>query len=153
MTKIWSFLKFLFVGSKLRLFLIGVLFGQAVMYPVILEWKNTPIIQGILIPAKDYDFVTPRKYEMNKVRSLYNEKIKLTVYIAPLSTIHEEYKKLSGKTDIFILGFYSYKTHDIWTIDSTDILIHEMRHIFEGGFHRSEENLKKYGEFKVFYGF
>jgi len=127
--------------------------GQWIMYPIVMQWRNTPVVHAILIPELDYDFTTPRSYPMYKIPNLKNDKKELVVNIAPLSRIHAEYEKRSGEYNSSILGFYSYEEHDIWTIDSTDILVHEMRHIFEGGFHRSAEDIEKYGKFKVFYGF
>jgi len=151
MKTIWAFLKTLLVGSKLRLFLIGILLGQGIMYPAVMQWKNTPVEYAIIVPEKDFNRTTPRQYTMKYIKNLRNEKTQLVVNVAPLYLIHEEYKNRFGEYNSNLMGFYDYQKHDIWTVDDTLILVHELRHVFEGSFHRSKDELKNKGRCKIFY--
>lgn len=154
MRKLLSFLRVLLFGNKLRVFLIGMILGQCMMYPIIVVYRDTPIITALPFEEKDYNNVMIREYVLNDVRNIENKQTVLVVHIAPISKLQEVYAERNNEeVDLYLMGFYDYKEHDIWTVDSTDILVHELRHIFEGGFHRSADEIKEKGRFKVFYVF
>jgi len=151
MIRTWLFLKNFFIGSKFRILLFGILIGQGLMYPAVHIYKNTPIEYAIIVPEKNFDRTVPRTYVMREIRNLYNEQTVLMINIAPLWLIHDEYEKRHGESNPYVLGFYDYQEHDIWTIDDTVIFAHELRHVFEGSFHRSLDEIQDKGRFKVFY--
>ncbi len=121
-------------------FLIGIILGQLVMIPYIWYWKSHPVVEAIPIPTEVFNRVTFRKYEMKDVPHRNGGKRTLTVYITSEEDVRALYKAETGEYNEALMGFYNPDKHVIITVDSTDILVHEMRHVFEGAFHRGPQN-------------
>jgi hypothetical protein len=137
---------------KLRSFLFGMLLGQALMVPWLLKYMKTPRIEALPVPTDAFN----KQYSMRKFvikdvpwdklillkqdnntpsYNLIRTKGNLVIYIEPESEVRKEFAKRYEPNDD-VVGFYDRKTHVIYCIDSVDVLIHEIRHVFEGHFHQ-----------------
>lgn len=126
--------------NKRQFFFAGILIGQILMLPYVFFWKHHPIVEAIPFSEEVYKRMETRKYVMNDVPHLDGGKRPLTVLITSIDNVRAIYKEYSGQEEPGLMGFYSPERHMIVTVDSVDILVHEMRHVFEGAFHRGPEN-------------
>lgn len=130
--------------NKRQFLFAGILLGQILMLPYVFFWKHHPIVEAIPFSEEVYKHMETRKYIMNDVPHLDGGKRPLTVIITPVENVRQIYKEYSGEEAPGLMGFYSPEKHMIVTVDSVDILIHEMRHVFEGAFHRGPENANSF---------
>jgi len=122
---------------RIRWLLFGCLLGEFLMLPTTLWLMKTPRIDAIVISEDLYQSILPHKYLIKNVRGKLTRKTKLTIIIANQEDVQREHDKRFGPLgDREILGFYDKNTHEVWTVNSPDVLAHEMRHVFEGYFHR-----------------
>jgi hypothetical protein len=117
------------------LFLLGMIVGQALMVPYVWFWKTHPVVQVIPIPDRIFDQISFRKYEMYDVPHRDGGKRTLTVYLTSEDDVRALYKNETGEYVSNLMGYYNPEKHQIISVDSTDVLVHEMRHVFEGSFH------------------
>lgn len=124
-----------------RSFFIGLLLGQLVMLPYIYMWMKHPVVQAIPIPTEIFNELPYRKYTMHDVPHRDGGKRDLTVVITSEENVHTLLAAYEGRGDYSgVLGFYNPKNHLIVTMDNVDLLVHEMRHVFEGAWHRGPQN-------------
>ncbi len=122
--------------TKFRLFLLGILFGQLMMVPTLYKLYTTPRIEGIVVSDRFIDKTVQRDFVMQNIPSRFKlPNNTLRIHIATEQKVNEEYQK-DYNDGVTVLGFYDPIYHEIWSVDSTDILVHEIRHVFEGGYHR-----------------
>ena len=143
----WKFI------TKIRAFLFGILLGQAIMLPALLKYKNYPKIEALPVPTAIFDknFKT-RTFVMHNVpwersvllaedekfkQEVRREEADLLITICTEDDVQKKFFELYKQHNDAVLGFYDRSTHHIYCMDSVDVLIHEMRHVFEGAFHRS----------------
>ena len=56
------------------------------------------------------------------------------IHIADYQTVNREYRKISGVTTP-VYGFTNFYKKEVWTVDRTETLLHEVKHILEGHYH------------------
>lgn len=138
--------------NKRLVFLVGVFVGQILMLPWLIKFIKSPRIEAIVIPDKVFNecFKTrtfiihnvPWQKEVVRFTKVGYEvetitvKGSLKIIITTEKGVQKEFVERYGRTEDGILGFYDRKKHEIVSIDQIDILIHELRHVFEGKFHR-----------------
>lgn len=126
--------------NKRIVFLLGLIVGQAAMLPYVFFWKNHPVVEAVPFPEGMFKQFVFRRYVMKDVPHLDGGKRDLTVIITNEDNVRALYQKLSGEYAPDLMGFYNPERHMIITVDSVDILVHEMRHVFEGAFHRGPQH-------------
>ena len=128
---------------KRRWFLVGIIIGQLLMTPMIIylqkniKWlKEHPATNVMVIPSSVFLHKYHRDYVIRNIPNANNSNKNLRVIITHQHIVQKEHDKRFGKSKNITLGFYDNTFHEIWTVDSTDVLTHEMRHVFEGWFHQ-----------------
>lgn len=121
---------------RLRLFLLGILLGQLVMLPYTIYLYKTPKIEALVIP--DW-YEAHKKVFTFKIKNLHNKYYlggtDLTIHIAPEAKVNMEYEgQFDDKTSVE--GFYNMETNTIWCVYDPQVLVHEIRHVTEGDYHR-----------------
>ena len=128
-----------------RALLLGVFIGQLLMLPSLIKWMKTPVIAAFPVSEAIYNEIGTTELLIKDVRT--NEVKRPTpmrIFLMPVEEVHAKYKEIYGKDEHVdsLLGFYLYdrhkKEHVIYCVSSPEIVVHEIRHAFEGGFHRSE---------------
>ncbi len=130
--------------------LVGVLIGQLIMCPAIYKLYTTPLIVYEMTDVRDKDYTTtkPITFVVKDVPSVFHKKKRdLYMHVRTQMGVVNEYKKRHGEVKYGLLGFYeplkdNPDKHEIFTVNSVSVVIHEMRHIFEAYFHRSLENIE-----------
>jgi len=135
--------------TRTRSFLFGIILGQALMIPWLIKYIKCPRIEALPVPNDVFD----KQFKIRKfiikdvpwdklillnsenVYNLIKTKGDLTIYIVPEEEVRKQFAKRYKPNDV-VVGFYDRREHVIYCIDSVDILIHELRHVFEGHFHR-----------------
>ncbi|MFQ5444103.1 MAG: hypothetical protein ACE5EK_05750, partial [Nitrospinales bacterium] len=56
------------------------------------------------------------------------------IHIADYQTVNREYHKIPGVTTP-VYGFTNFYKKEVWSVDSTETLLHEFKHILEGHYH------------------
>lgn len=56
------------------------------------------------------------------------------IHIADYQTVNREYRKIPGVT-VPVYGFTNFYTKEVWSVDRTETLMHEFKHILEGYYH------------------
>ena len=133
---------------KTTIALLGVLIGQLLMIPSLYKIYITPSIVSEFVDVQDgwWSQTDPVNIVIKDVPSVFFKgKKDLHIHIRPRRDIISEYKKIKGEDEPALLGFYDPKPknkeiHEIYTVNSMGILIHELRHPFEGYFHREALN-------------
>ena len=128
--------------------LIGMLLGQLSLMPVIYKLIVTPRIESELVDVRDDYFVTtePMNFLIGNMSSvLAKDKKYLYIHIRTQKEVVAAYKKIYGEEIYALLGFYDRMKnidglHQIYSVNSTSVLAHEIRHATEGYFHRGESN-------------
>lgn len=135
---------------RLTTFLVGILIGQLVMFPSLYRLYRTPRIESELVDVRDdyYQTTIPMDFIIKDVPSVFNKKKKyLYIHIRTQPEVVNEYERRFGKVLPGLLGFYdpmqnNSSIHEIYSVNSTSVLTHEMRHLFEGYFHQSLNDIK-----------
>jgi hypothetical protein len=125
--------------TKLRLILLSVLVGQALMLPTILKLKNSPRIEALVVPQAVYDTYTTEVFTINGVPNKWNnDNTVLRIHLVHPDLVREEYGRRYPNSEMsdVVFGFYDILEHDIWAPNDATTLIHELRHVFEGNFHQ-----------------
>ncbi len=128
-----------------RALLLGVVIGQLIMLPSIIKWMKTPVIAAFPVSESIYNEIGTTELLIKDVRT---NKVKqptpMRIFLMPISEIQAKYLEIYGKDEHVdsLLGFYLYdkekKEHVIYCANSPEIVVHEIRHAFEGAYHRSE---------------
>lgn len=130
---------------KFTYLLLGMLFGQLTLMPTVYKLYMTPRIVSELVDVRDDFYLTTEAMDfvIKDVSSVFfRGKKDLHIHIRTQPEIVLEYEKRYGENIYGLLGFYEPleddKTkHEIFSVNSTSVLTHEIRHSFEGYFHRS----------------
>ena len=118
------------------------------MMPVIYKLILTPKIVSELVDVRDDYFVTtePMNFMIRNMPSvLAKDKMYLHIHIRTQKEVEEAYKERFGKEEYGLLGFYDKMKningiHQVYSVNSTSVLTHEIRHVTEGYFHRGNSN-------------
>lgn len=122
--------------NKMRAFLFGILLGQLLMVPYVIHLVNTPRIEALVIP----DWYKAHKEVFHfQIKNIHNKYHlggnTLNIYIASEDRVNAEQQKQFGES-VEVEGFYNVTTNTIWCVYDPQVLVHELRHVFEGEFHR-----------------
>lgn len=121
---------------KFRIFLIGILVGELILYPTLYKLRKIPRIEALPIPDRVFYLTKERAFVMHGVPSLYTKKTDLDVLITTQEEVQRIYEEQTGEHNELLLGFYDPQRHAIVCIDDLDIFIHELCHVFDKEFHR-----------------
>ena len=122
--------------NKLRAFLFGILLGQLVMVPYVIHLINTPRIEALVIPDWYQAHRETFHFQIKNVHNKYHVGgDTLNIYIAPEARVNAEQEK-QFKNSVEVEGFYNVLTNTIWCVYDPQVLVHELRHVFEGEYHR-----------------
>jgi hypothetical protein len=129
--------------TKLRAFLIGIIVGQLIMFPHILRWMKFPVVAAFPVSEAIYNEIGPSEHVIKDVRTNAVKKpTPMRIVLMTVEAVQAKYKEIYGETHDSLLGFYDYdkvkREHIIYCANSPEIVIHEIRHAFEGSYHRSE---------------
>lgn len=121
-------------------FLFGVAAGVILQLPYIRWLERTPAIIAEPIPDSIYNKTTKRTYTIRNIPAIlpfvHNTNLRITV--ASSREVNEEARKrYSLSKDDELAGFYDPIEHEIWSVNDIGTLVHEVRHVFEGAFHRN----------------
>lgn len=120
-------------------FLFGVLSGVMLQLPYIHWLLRTPSIIAESVPTSVYDKTTKRKFTISNVPAWFpfqNDNLRVTV--ASFEEVNVAARQVySLSEDEELVGFYDPVEHEIWCVNSTEVLIHELRHVFEKAYHRN----------------
>lgn len=123
------------IKSVLKIFILGLVAGVLSMIPVLLEIRK-PIIEAILVPDTP-QFRTERyTVIMRNVPNYLAGKRDLVIHVAPLPEVQKKYWSEDPDDKTEVMGYYNPMTHEIWTVNDPQVILHEIRHVFEGGYHR-----------------
>lgn len=119
-----------------RAFLFGVLLGQLLMTPYIVHLIRTPRIEALVIPDAFFNYTQTIHL---KIKHLHNEYHlggdTLNIYIASEENVNLEHQK-ETKDNTRVEGFYNPLTNTIWAVYDPLVVLHEVRHVTEGNYHR-----------------
>ncbi len=129
---------------KLTIALIGVFVGQLLMLPSLYRIYITPAIVSEFVDVRDgwWNNTKPSIVILKDVPSVFfKEKKDLIIHIRSRQEVIAAYKEAYGKDNPDLLGFYNPKPknkniHEIYSVNSVGIVLHEIRHVSEGHFHR-----------------
>lgn len=129
--------QFLKQASKRLFFLVGILVGVILQLPYIHWLEKTPQIIADPISDKFYQQKDTHIYNFHLVPSIFRlgTKTNLRIVVTSYEKLNNEARRRYGE-DIELVGFYDPLTNELWCVDSTNVLLHELRHVFEGPFHR-----------------
>jgi len=123
------------MGKRLW-FLLGILTGQLLLVPYTIHLINTPRIEALVIPDWYQVHSEIFHFQIKNVHNKYHVGGNtLNIYIAPEARVNAEQEK-QFKKSVEVEGFYNVLTNTIWCIYDPQVLVHELRHVFEGEFHR-----------------
>lgn len=130
--------------TKLRTFLFGVLIGQAIMIPHIYRWMKYPVIVAFPVSNDIYNDLPPYQEHIADVITTEERRPHpMILTLMNASEVRAKYKQIYGTEEPNLLGFYLYdkglKTHFVYCVRSPEVIMHEIRHAFEGNFHRGEK--------------
>jgi len=125
----------------IRGILIGILIGQLIMVPHVIKWMRWPLIYTLPVPYLTYLQIGNREYiTKDVITKEYPEPTEMVVRIKSVNEVREDCEPVYGDCET-THGFEYYdketKRHIVTSIDDADILQHEIRHVFEGPFHRN----------------
>lgn len=67
----------------------------------------------------------------------------MLIYLMNADEVRKKYKEIYKTEEPNLLGFYLYdkesKTHIVYSVRSPEVVAHEIRHAFEGNYHRGEK--------------
>lgn len=125
-----------------RIFLIGMIFGMATMgfraYGIIQQLYNTPVI---IAEPVDNAFERYTKRQTFFIHNCPKRGKTLQIQIRTQDEVIA-FGKTFGYGVPGLLGYTDDVGNRIVCVDSMEVLIHELRHIFEGGYHRNMPTLK-----------
>lgn len=130
--------------TKLRALLIGVLIGQALMIPHIIRWMKYPVIVAFPVSDKIYESLPPYLEHIdNVITKEISKPSPMFIYLMNANEVRQRYKEVYGTEEPNLLGFYMYdskaKAHFVYCVRSPEVIAHEIRHAFEGNYHRGEK--------------
>ena len=131
----------------IRGLIIGIFVGQLFMIPHVLKWINYPIEHVIFAPLSTYENINEYDYTIKNVITKERKKpVDLLIKIMPIVKIRLAYQKINPEYDVSkLVGFYEFdeenNRHVVRSPDQASILAHEIRHAFEGIFHRSKDDV------------
>lgn len=129
--------------TKLRTFLIGILIGQVLMIPHIIRWMEFPVVVALPVSLEVYKTEPTHVEVIKDVMTKYEPSPHpMYIFMTDVDKVRAEYKRVYGEDDPNLLGFYRFnkdiQAHVIYCARSPEVVAHEIRHAFEGSFHRSE---------------
>jgi len=121
--------------TKKKMFLLGVLLGQLSLLPYIHYLIKTPSIQAEIIPDC-YEYMhSSFDRTIKNYPHKYFGTATLHIHLAPNEIVQKEFEREYHDTTP-VMGFYDLKTNTIWCVYDALVLIHELRHVTEGAYHR-----------------
>lgn len=119
--------------SKSRIFLWGMIVGLCTSFPTIYKLYTTPRI--LADPVSSDFYFSMVKHDLQIKDCPKKGKI-LRIHIRPQEQVVEAFKNYYKQDAQGLLGFTDYERNEIYSVNDTSVLIHEIRHVFEGSFHR-----------------
>lgn len=134
----------MFKLSRIRLFLLGILIGQVLMVPHIIRWMNYPVVYAIPYSRDVYSTLPPYQ---EHIKDVITKEVKtptpMYITLMNVDEVRAKFKQIYGQDSPNLLGFYFYdeklKAHFVFCVRSPEVLAHEVRHAFEGDFHRGQQ--------------
>lgn len=126
------------LGTSRCLFLVGILVGVCLQLPYIHWLEKTPQVVGEPVPTSVYSRTTRRTFVLNCVPywiPLVHHPLRIIVASSEEVNAEARWRHVASES-VELLGFYDSQRREIWCVDSIVVLIHELRHVFEGSFHR-----------------
>lgn len=126
--------------TRRLIFLLGVFIGLLIQTPYVCWLERTPKIVAEPVSNDIYLPLELKVFIINKVPSwgIGRPKKPLIIHVGPANLVNREghQRRLVSDPNTELLGFYDPLYHEIWCVNSVDVLIHELRHVFEGAYHR-----------------
>ena len=122
--------------------IIGLIIGHLFTLPQVYKWKNFPVIHVLAMPHSVYEQRYSATFVIDNVITKYRRKpTPMRIVITSMDNVSGLYKQLFNESGDGLAGFYYFdntaKEHVVVSCDSTHVLQHEIRHAFEGTYHRS----------------
>lgn len=129
--------------TKLRAFLIGIIVGQALMLPHIIRWMKYPVIAAFPVSQEIYSSLpTYEEHIADVITKEIPEPRPMHIYLMNVELVRAKFKEIYGYEEPNLLGFYLFDTktqqHTVYCVRSPEVVAHEIRHAFEGSYHRNE---------------
>ena len=129
--------------TKIRSFLIGIIIGQVLMMPHIIKWMRNPVIVAFSVSDEIYkQLPTYEEHIKNVITKQVRKPTPMHIYLMDVQEVRKKFEEIYGRDEPNLLGFYLYdkvsKTHIVYCVHSPEVVAHEIRHAFEGSYHRSE---------------
>lgn len=129
--------------TKLRAFLIGIIVGQALMLPHIFRWMNYPVIVAFPVSESIYQTLPPyTEHIADVITKEVPKPTPMYINLMDVDQVRKKFKEIYGVEEPNLLGFYLYderaKAHVIYCVHSPEVVAHEVRHAFEGNYHRNQ---------------
>lgn len=124
--------------NKFLLFLLGVVVGQLALVPAMYHLENTPVIRAEVLP-NCYEVVQQTfTHQIKNVKDFHGRTNTLTIHLIKWITLQSIYHQRYGNIDdgLTVMGFYDDRTNEIFCVYDANVLVHELKHVFEGPYHR-----------------
>lgn len=122
--------------NKLLILLIGMLLGQLLMLPVCYNLIATPVVRAEVVP-NCYELVQQTfVHEIKNVKNFHGKVSTLKIHLISPPSLQKIYENKFGEYDGTIMGFYDDETNEIFCVYDANVLSHELKHVFEGYWHR-----------------
>ena len=122
--------------TKRLSFLIGILLGQVIMTPWLIKFIKSPKIEAVIISDAIFQENFSTRMAIIKNVPHKGKKKDLKIFLTTEQKVQDIFFRRYGKENDAVLGFYDRQRPEIVSIDNTDSPIHELRHVFEGRYHR-----------------
>lgn len=113
--------------------------GILLQLPYIHWLERTPAVIAEPIPNSVYDKIEKKTFTLKNIPAWFpvkNTNLRVTIASSQEVNIAAREVYSLGKEDE-LAGFYDPVQHEIWCVNSVEVLVHELRHVFEGAFHRN----------------
>lgn len=124
--------------NKITVFVLGAMFGEITMLPAIAHIINTPVVRAEIVP-NCYELVQQTfVHEIKNVKNFQGKVSTLKIHLVNPQSLQKIYEDRFGEDDSVgtIMGFYDDKTNEIFCVYDANVLSHELKHVFEGSWHR-----------------
>lgn len=124
--------------------MIGIVVGQILMLPHIVRWMNYPVIAAFPVSQDIYGKLpTYEEHIKDVITKEVRKPTPMHIYLMNVEDVRKKFKEIYGTEEPNLLGFYLYdaklKSHLVYCVRSPEVVAHEIRHAFEGNYHRSEK--------------
>lgn len=119
-------------------FWLGIGLGVLLCYPYIHWLEKTPEIVGEPVSEAIYNETKTHSYTIHNIPGWFFgfPKYDLRIITAPECRVNQVHRQRYGKDAEPVYGFYTPSRHEIICVPDIETVVHEIRHEFEGNFHR-----------------